>query len=139
MEVSRKSKDTNFKFWFQNIHFLSRFSPDQWAAKENDEPASSYEAPTSTTLLYNNEEDNLAKITKVAHKGNPITKSGFLAQRFVVRKACNQWNVRIKQERMKKDLKWRTLSLFEIFLFENLNLKDWRCYLLIQFVFVSYD
>jgi len=44
-------------------------SPLTWCLLHltNDEHASSYEASTSTTLL-NNNEDDLFKITKMAHK-----------------------------------------------------------------------
>jgi len=62
------------------------------------EPASSNEASTSILLLNNNEEDDLLTITKMAHKRNPITKSGFLALRFVVGKAFSQWTMRIKNK-----------------------------------------
>ena len=62
------------------------------------ELASSNETSTFTLLLYNNEENDLLKITKIAHKSNPITKSGFLALRFMVGKDCTQSSVRIKSK-----------------------------------------
>ena len=85
----------------------------------NDEPASSYEASTPTTFLKNNEEDD----TKETHKIQPyIIKNGFLAQRFVVRKACNQWSVRIKIREIWNKIWIEEHFSFEIFLWK-LNLK----------------
>jgi len=45
-------------------------SPLTWCLLHltNDEPASLYEISTSKTLLNNNEEDDLSKITKKAYK-----------------------------------------------------------------------